>query len=210
MSRVLYIALFMVGTAGCLGIKRVPRSLTAELPYEAKVELLESENELAIAIDKVDQVKNDIARTKVQLRRAKEALSAAEKDVGNAEDDGSREVAEMAVAEGEARIEHLRAIQNLNQVMESNQYAALRCAYARFEAAKLKILQKAKVEGAEDLDASDFDDQAKECEDSLGDQWEQEGEVLAEADEARAHWEEAKDAFNARASADSASVYVEF
>ena len=41
-------------------------------------------------------------------------MGAANREVGEAKDDNAREVAKLAVAEGEARLEHLRARQQVN------------------------------------------------------------------------------------------------
>ena len=45
--------LFLLLAAGC-GPKRVPTDLINRLPYEARIELLEAENDLALAIDHLD------------------------------------------------------------------------------------------------------------------------------------------------------------
>ena len=84
---------------GC-GVKRVPDSIIEKLPYEARIDLLEAENDLAIAVDKLDETRNEVTRTKEQIRRSKDRLSAANGEVGSASDSTSKEVARLAVLEG--------------------------------------------------------------------------------------------------------------
>jgi hypothetical protein len=51
MTRHLVFAIALAATTGC-GIKRVPLNVLDKLPYEAKIELLEAENDLALAVDR--------------------------------------------------------------------------------------------------------------------------------------------------------------
>ena len=99
--------------AGC-GIKRVPDSMIEKLPYEARIELLEAENDLAIAVDRLDEQHNEVTRTRELIRRGKDRLKAAESEVSNANDALSKEVAQLAVTEGDARVQYLRAKQKVN------------------------------------------------------------------------------------------------
>ena len=126
----------VTGCAGAYG-RRVPDSLVSKLPFETRIELLEAENDLGVAIDKRDEAQNEVLRARDGLRRAKARLSAAHDEVGRAKDDLSKEVATLAVAEAEARVDYLRAQQDVNVRRADLEELALRCAQARYELARL-------------------------------------------------------------------------
>lgn len=185
--------------------KRVPGDILEKLPYEARIELLEAENELAIAIDRVDEAHADMLRMRDQLRRGRDRLKAAENEVGEAEDANSRAVAELAVIEGEARVEWLRARQHVN--VRDQELAALQllCAKARFEQARLLASRKAKLEGSESYDPKEFEEQVKACDAEYAERKNEAKELIQEAENARKTWEQsrstlAKKTFDARAS----------
>jgi peptidoglycan hydrolase CwlO-like protein len=187
------------------GLKRVPGNVLDKLPYEAKIELLEAENDLALAVDRLDEAKNEVTRTRNQIRRAKDRQDAAKSEVGQAQDDTSREVAQLAVTEAEKRVEWLRASQRINGKEEDLAYQNLDCAYARYELARLNAARKAKLEGSEELDPEVFQGQVTSCEEEYAELKEKLKESNAEAEQFRADWDEARAAlakktFDARAS----------
>ena len=191
-------------TSGC-GVRRVPINVLEKLPYEAKIELLEAENDLAVAIDHVDESHNEILRTRDQIRRAKTRLSAAEGEVGDARDETSREVARLAVKEGDMRVEYLRARQRVNVIEERVSERALWCAQARFELARLTAAKKAKLEGSESLSVADSEGQVKSCDARVEEVKAEQKKEAAAAEKVKADWEKEKSAlarktFDARAS----------
>lgn len=197
------VVVLMLGSA--CGIRHVPSKVLEKLPYEAKIELLESENDLALAVDRLDEARADIARTKEQIKRAKERLSAAKDEVGAAQDQTSQAVAELAVTEAEARVEWLRAHQRSNVREESLSDKNLECAYARYELSRLTAARKAKLEGSETLEPADFEGQVKKCDEQFAGLKAELKESNVEADAVRAEWDKAKAAlakktFDARAS----------
>lgn len=185
--------------------KRVPGNILEKLPYEARIELLEAENDLAIAIDRVDEAHADMLRMRDQLRRGKDRLKEAEHEVGAADDANSKAIAQLAVTEGEARVEWLRARQRLNVRDQDLAALALQCAQARFEQARLTASRKAKLEGSESYDPKDFEEQVKACDADYAEQKNEAKELEKEAETARATWDQtrsvlAKKTFDARAS----------
>jgi chromosome segregation ATPase len=191
--------------ASACGIKRVPGNILDRLPYEAKIELLESENDLALAVDRLDEARNEVERTRKQIRRAKDRLDAAKSEVSRAEDALSREVAELAVAEAEKRVEWLRASQRINGREEALAEQNLDCARARYELARLTAARKAKLEGSEELDPEVFQAQVTRCEEKYAAMKEALKETSTEAERFRAEWDQARAAlakktFDARAS----------
>jgi hypothetical protein len=187
------------------GLKRVPGNVLEKLPYEAKIELLEAENDLALAVDRLDEAHAEVARTRDQIRRAKDRAGAAKSEVGNAADQTSREVAELAVSESEARVEWLRAKQRTNVSEEALSDRNQTCAYARYEQVKLTAARKAKLEGSEKLEPEAFERQVKECDAAYAELKDKLKQTTTEAEQIRATWEKtraalAKKTFDARAS----------
>src|SRR5262249_27024947 len=56
---------------------RVPSRVLERLPYESEVELLEAENDRALAVDHLEEARNEVTRHRGAIRRAKDRLSAA-------------------------------------------------------------------------------------------------------------------------------------
>lgn len=198
----------LAATSGC-GIRRVPGNLLQKLPYEAKIELLEAENDLALAVDRVDDTHAEMLRMRDQIRRGKQRLRAAESEVGDAPDQVSQEVAELAVKEAEARVDWLRARQKVNVLEEKIAERNLVCAMARFEQARLTVARKAKIEGSERLDPADFDQQVKDCDAWVDKVRAEQKEETAEAEKVRAAWEQERAALARKTFDARASPYVE-
>lgn len=194
--------------AGC-GLRHVPNDVLMKLPYEAKIELLESENDLAVAVDRKDEASAAVARTKDQIRRARDRASAARSEVNQASDAVSKEIAELALIEANARVEWLRAQQGQNVKEEELAEKNVTCAYARYEVARLSIARKAKLEGSEKLDPEKFDQQLKDCEAKYAELKER----LKLSDETtqavRAEWDKARAALAKKTFDARASPYVE-
>lgn len=207
MKQVLLMTLLALSN-GC-GIKHVPGNVLDRLPYEAKIELLEAENDLALAVDRLDEAKAEVARTRDQIRRSKDRLSAAKSEVGAANDQTSRDVAELAVTESEARVEWLRAKQRINVREEELSDRNQTCAFARYEQTKLTAARKAKLEGSEKLAPEDFDAQVKDCEAAYAELKERLKETNTEAETIRASWEKARAALAKKTFDARASPYVE-
>ena len=195
---------FVLLASGC-GLRRVPMDVLDKLPYEAKIELLEAENDLALAVDRLDEARAEVARARDQIRRGKDRYSAARDEVGAASDQNSKEVAELAVVEADKRVEWLRAKQRLNVREEDLAEQNLTCAQAKYEVARLTAARKAKLEGSEKLEPEKFEAQLKSCEDDYAAMKEKAKEEGAEAETMRADWDQARAAlakktFDARAS----------
>ena len=208
-KRVLPVLLLLAAGCGPRYGLRVPDALVTKLPYESRIELLESENDLALAIDRVDEASNEILRTRDALRRAKTRQAAAQDEEKRAPDATSREVAQLAIEEARARVEYLRAKQRLNVAKQEVEALALRCAFARFELARLEATRKAKVEGSEKLEPKKYEGQLSECEAAV-----KEGQATLEADSAqektaREGWEVKKSALAKKTFDARASPYVE-
>ncbi|HEX4621582.1 MAG TPA: hypothetical protein VH208_08445 [Myxococcaceae bacterium] len=189
--------------------RRVPDELLEKLPYETRIELLEAENSLAVAIDRMDEVANEINRARDNLRRAKDRRGAAEDEVDKATDATSKEVAQLAVDEANARVDYLRARQKVNVANEDVEELALRCAFAEFEVARLQAARKAKVEGSEKLAVEDFDKQVKDCKDEVTSMKNEMKDREQTATQAKDEWDKRKTALAKKTFDARASPYVE-
>lgn len=203
MMRSILPLLVLLGT-GC-ALRRVPIDVLEQLPYEAKIELLEAENDLALAVDRLDEARAEVARARDQIRRGRDRYSAARDEVSAASDANSKEVAELAVIEADKRVEWLRAKQKVNVREEDLAEQNLTCAEARYELARLTAARKAKLKGSETLEPERFEAQLKSCEEDYAEEKEKAKEVGAEAETMRADWDQARAAlakktFDARAS----------
>jgi len=205
---VLLVAVVATGCGPKYGM-RVPNQLVERLPYEMRIELLEAENNLAVALDKVDEAQNEISRSRDALRRAKDRRSAAKDEVSNASDAASRDVAQLAVEEADARVEYLKYRQRVNVGNEEVERLALRCAFAEYEVARLQAARKAKVEGSERFAPEDFDKQVKDCKDEVTAVRADMKERQAEATQAKTEWEQRKTALAKKTFDARASPYVE-
>jgi hypothetical protein len=196
----------MLGS-GC--VRRVPDSIIDKLPYEARIELLEAENDLALAVDRLDEAQNEVLRTRELIHRAKDRLKAANGEVSNAADALSREVAELAVVEGDARVEYLKAKQRLNVKEDDLAKSFLKCGYKRFEQSRLMAARKAKLEGSESLDPADFEADVKKCDEEYAAEKAAMKETEGEATALRASWDETKEKLAKKTFDARASPYVE-
>jgi hypothetical protein len=163
MKRIVLLTLPLLAACGPRYGMQVPDAMVAKLPYETRIELLEAENDLALAIDRVDETSSEIVRARDNIRRARSRAEEAELELERADDAVSREVAQLTIDEAGARVEYLRARQRLNVSLQEVEQLALRCAFARFEVARVTAARKTKVEGSEELDPKEFEAQASEC-----------------------------------------------
>jgi hypothetical protein len=194
----------MIVACSC-GVKRVPLDVLDKLPYEAKIELLESENDLALAVDRLDETRAELLRTRDGIRRGKDRLSAARDEVNAASDANSKQVAELAVVEADKRVEWLRAKQQLNANEEELAAKNFTCAQGRYELARLTAARKAKLQGSESLEVATFENQVKACETEYAELKAKMKTDSAQAQTVKASWDQAKAAlakktFDARAS----------
>jgi hypothetical protein len=189
--------------------KKVPSEMVAKLPYEVRIELLEAENDLGVAVDLRDEAESEVLRTRNAIRRARDRKTAAEREVGEANDAVSKEVAKLAVDEAGARIEYLRARQDVNVAAQERDELALQCAWAKYELAKLNAARKAKVEGAEKLPLKEFEEQPKQCQAEVVNKQLRVTQENKRAETARAEWDARKTALARKTFDARASPYVE-
>ena len=96
--------LLLAGCGGKYG-RTVPDDMVNKLTYEDKVDLVEAENDLFVAYDRVDDAENEILRTRDQIRRAKKSESLAGDEIGQAKDPATKELAVLAREEALYKLE---------------------------------------------------------------------------------------------------------
>lgn len=207
--RALVPALLLLAACGPRYGRRVPEEVVARLPYEIRIDLLESENDLALALDRMDEAASEVDRAREAIRQARSRQGAAEQEERRATDDAGREVARLAVEEARWRVEYLRANQRLNVALRGVEELALRCAFARYELARLEATRKAKAEGSERLEPEQFQQQVTQCEAELEKERAALEDEKAAEKEARTAWEEKKAALAKKTFDVRASPYVE-
>lgn len=208
MNRLALIAALALLASAC-SVKRVPASMLAQLPYESRIELLEAENALAVAMDRVDEARAERARLRRAIQRTEALLGTAETERDSAKDPALREVASLAVSEARARRDHQRALRAWRGAQLEVETLALRCASLRFEESRLKIVRELKVAGSEALSPEDFRRQTAGCEEDEKESRAALAKEEAPVKAALAAWEQQRDALAGRTYETRASVYVE-
>lgn len=210
-SNLLSLGGFLLLAAACGGrySTKVPDNLVRQLPYENKIDLLEAENDLFIAYDRVDEAENEVNRTRDQIRRAKRAEGLASDEVGQTKDPASKEVAQLTVEEVRSRIDYLRARQSLNVENREVEEVARQCAIARYQLARLLAVRKAKIQGSEGYKPEDFERQVKACDAEVADRKKSEKPDEERVAKARAEWEKRKEVLAKRTFDARASPFVE-
>jgi len=179
--------LLLAGCGGKYG-RTVPDDMVNKLTYEDKVDLVEAENDLFVAYDRVDDAENEILRTRDQIRRAKKSESLASGEIGQAKDPGTKELAVLSRDEAQARVEYLRARQDWNVRNRELDELNRTCAVTRYQQARLTAVRKVKT-----------------CEADLADRRKASKPERERMEKARAEWEKKRDvvarkSFDARAS----------
>lgn len=209
MKRIVLLTLPLLAACGSRYGMRLPDEMEKNLPYETRIELLEAENALALAYDKVDEASSEIVRARDNIRRARSRAQAAESELDRAEDTVSKEVAQLTIEEAEARVEYLRARQRLNVAKLEVEELAKQCAIARFELSRVTAARKAKVAGSEELDPKEFESQVSECEAEVKEERAGLGANTADEKAAREAWEAKKAALAKKTFDARTSPYVE-
>ena len=170
---------------------RVSRKSVQELPVEERLDLLDAENDLFVAIDKRDDAAQAVDDAKGLCHRSASRLSVAVADLDRAEqakgaDDVS--IARIAVRAAKLRRRYQELASELAEGSLEVTDAELLVARARFEKAKAEAVRRAKVKGSSEIVVAQFEEQlarlkrrATAIEKSLG-------AVQARADAARKAW----------------------
>lgn len=152
--------------AGC-GLLRVDEAAVGRLPLEAKLDLIEAENDLFIAIDAVDEAANKVLETREDYKNADNRIGEAKEALKNAElakDPKLIEIGRLSVQESKDRQQFLSAWEDVMWAMLDVEKAKLDLAKGRYEKTRAQSVKKANVEGAQKIKVEDFDRQVQKLE----------------------------------------------
>ncbi|MBK7860452.1 MAG: hypothetical protein IPJ65_17930 [Archangiaceae bacterium] len=177
--RLLLLAVLATGCATTSGLG------TRRLPYEARVYLLDTEEDLMTARARSEQAARDLWRARHALGDADARSDALRESPLKSEAKSQVAVAQARVAREERQLELLDA--------------AAGCSQRRYAAARARTEVRFKLDGADEAEASRLDERAAACEAKLG----QRAQALSDAEErlARARSEEERASIAAAAQA---------
>jgi len=152
--------------SGC-GLLRVEERAVALLPLESKLDLIEAENDLFIAIDAVDEAANRVNETKDDYRNAGNRIAEAKEALNQAElakDPKLIEVGKLSVQESNDRQAFLSYWVDVMWALLDVEKAKLELARGRYERTRAQAVKKANVSGAQKIKMEDFDKQVASLE----------------------------------------------
>ena len=175
----LFTALASLTLVGCGAAPhlRVDADVLEKISIENKLRLFDAENELNIAIDARDQVVDEVAQIKEDIRRTQRKRDRARRDeeVFDAKDDERRvRLARLRADAATAQIDYLEARRSWARARLDRERRALVVAKAKFELAKAKLVKRNNVPGASDIDLEDFEAQVADYSADVG---ETEGDI---------------------------------
>ena len=176
--------------AGC-GLTRVDEAAVGRLPLEAKLDLIEAENDLFIAIDAVDEAANRLGETRDDYHNADNRIAEAKESLKQAEianDPKLIEVGKLSVQESKDRKDFLDSWVDVMAAMLDVEKSKLDLARARYERNRAQAVKKANVEGAQKITLADFDKQVAGLEADVKSQLAKAQAQNAAAEKVRGTW----------------------
>jgi hypothetical protein len=170
-----------VTTSGCATVGA--KLMGPRLPYEARVYLLDAEEDLMTARARAEQAERDVFR-------AKQALGEADKRYDALHESPLKKEAKAEVLVAQAKVEREERSLDLLDAAEA-------CAERRYAAARARAEVRFKIEGADDGEASRLEEKAAACEAKL----DKREAALADAEEKLARARAAQDRESIAASA---------
>jgi hypothetical protein len=151
--------------AGCGLRHTVDRSLLRNVPIEDRLALFDAENDFLIVEDERDRHVQRIRSLKRGIDDAKRLVQEAQSDGARARtkrDNAAAEVARLAEASYEYKVEYLEEALGYARARLKAHGLQVDGARARYELAKARVVEKNKLEGAEDVKLAEFESQAEE------------------------------------------------
>ena len=142
-----------------------------KITIENKLRLFDAENELNIAIDSRDQVVDEVAQIKEDIRRATRKRDRADRDEELFDSKGDERrvgLARLRRTTAVAQIDYLQARMAWARTRLDRRQRELVVAKAKFELAKAKLVKRNNVPGASDIDLADFEAQVADYSAEVG------------------------------------------
>jgi hypothetical protein len=196
---------------GCGHSKVSERSLAA-LPLEAKLDLIEAENDLFIAIDAVDETatrvletKDEYDRSRTRIREAQESLKQAE----SGRDARHLEIAQLSLQESKQRRVWLDSSVAVQWALLDAEKARLELARARYERVQAQTVKKANVPGSEKINLADFDQRVASLEAKVKKASDSAQKQTQAADKIKGSWDETRRTLAQKTGGGAGSAWVE-
>lgn len=156
----------LVCLTGCALSHTVNDDVFQDMSVDKKLRLFEAENDISIAIDERDQMRERIRELKREIRSAQVERRVADEEAAHEGREGGKQ-AQLSDAMWNSRLEYLDgSIAYLRRRM-SAQDSVILLARAKFELAKALIIKRYKLEGAESINIKDFEHQVVECNEQM-------------------------------------------
>ncbi len=176
--------------SGC-GMTRVGQSTLEGLPLESKLDLIEAENDLFIAIDAVDEAAIRVNEAREDYQNSELRIDEAEESLRRATEANTAkliDIGRLSVLEAKQRREFLSSWLDAQKTALELSEAKLQLAEAQFERTKAIIVKKANVEGSQDIDLAKFDRQVSNFQEEVDEAIEAFSEDNREAEKYRSVW----------------------
>ncbi len=180
----------LLAASGCATATVESRSV-ALLPLEVKLDLIEAENEMFVAVDAVDEQGARALDAREQYRRSADRIQEAKDvldQVSQGKDKKQLEVAQLSLKESRERREFLDLWTDVQFELLSLEKAKLEAARARLERVKAKAVKKANVLGAEKIELAAFDKAVLQAEERVKQAGADADKAKAEAEKLRGGW----------------------
>lgn len=175
---------------GC-GLLRVDDRAVARLPLESKLDLIEAENDLFIAVDATDEAASKVLETREDYRKADTRIAEAHEALNQAEAAGDSkliEIGKLSIQESKERKDFLEAHLDVAWAELDVEKAKLELARARYERARAQVVKKANVEGAQAIKLEAFDKQVADLEATVKNEQERKAAQAAAEEKIRSRW----------------------
>jgi chromosome segregation ATPase len=208
LQRVLLVGASLALASACGGVKHVDQKILADLPFDGKLDLLDAENDLFIALDRMDEAEEAARVARADLEEAGERVSAARSESKSAKGEAAA-VTKMAIEEAEARVGYLKLARVAVKSEVEAAEVGLNVARAKLEKARCEIAKRYKAKGSEQLKQEKFDGVVAKYEAELKKANEASAKKRKEAELERGRWSEKRRLLADRTGGARGSPWVE-
>lgn len=163
MRRVLMLGLVLVAAGACNYLSySVDNDAFATMSVDKKMRLFDAENDVSIAEDEREQMRERLRQIREDMRAVKRQRAALEEDVRNRGEADADRTMDLADTMWDRRLDYLDMSLDYMKGRIGVQGTLISLARAKFELAKVLLIKKNKLEGSESLTVRDFEQQVSE------------------------------------------------
>jgi chromosome segregation ATPase len=140
--------------AGCSGSKlsyRVDMDKLKDMSRQGQIWIYDAENEIVVALDRLDEAREELAQIRLRKKQAEASIEAAEKRKSRG-----------AVSMAEAWMKYLEAMEDWGKDRIRASQIGVTAALAAVELAKAQVINREDLLGGKDFAIKDYQDQYKE------------------------------------------------